>query len=384
MKLPAALLAFGVALCLHGLARAESPTPFTAVVRAHWKVWGGAGGVIAPDQLDRLMKERKFQGEAAAALATLKLKDTDPQTKQSIAWSMRQIETHEGLVAEQKNQDSYDKTYRKALAVIQADPHVLYVAGAPHLSSIHQARNGDCWLLSTIGAMIHRDPRDVRELISDDGDRLYSAHFAYHTFRIKAPTDAEIAVYTSDKADGDWLYVLENAMGQYREDFNRLHRVSEANDDALVGGGGALAMQDILGRNSDRVDMTPQKPQRELVRATLTRAFKQRRLVILGTTHDEKIVLPKGIARGHAMAVIGWDAAADKVTIWNPWGNNLEPAGSGPNDGYKTVDGVFTMPLADFTRSFARIDVENDKPYKPAPTAPAKTPVKTPAKAPKK
>ena len=65
------------------------------------------------------------------------------------------------------------------------------------------------------------------------------------------------------------------------------------------------------------------------------------------------------------MALIGWDAAADKVTIWNPWGNNFEPKGTGPNDGYKTVNGVFSMPLADFTRSFARMDVENGKPFKP-------------------
>ena len=87
-----------------------------------------------------------------------------------------------------------------------------------------------------------------------------------------SPTDAEIGAYTSDKADGDWLYVLENAMGQYREDFNHLHHVSEANDDALVGGNGALAFQDILGRNSDNVHMTPEKPQHDLVRKTLTPA----------------------------------------------------------------------------------------------------------------
>ncbi len=372
MKRTRAFLAIGIAFAVLNVSRADEPTPFTTVVRAHWKEWGGANGVIAPDQLDRLMKQRKIQGEAAAALATLKLKENNPQTKQPITWTKQQIETYEAQVAQQKTQNTYDKTYQRALSVIKADPHVLYVDGAPHLSSIHQARNGDCWLLATIGALIHRDRHDLRELISDDGDGLYSVHFAYHTFRIKAPTDAEIAVYTSDKADGDWLYVLENAMGQYREDFNRLHRVSEANDDALVGGGGALAMQDILGRESDRVDITPQKPQRDLVRATLTRAFKQRRLVLLSTTHDEKITLPKGIAKGHCMAVIGWDAAADKVTIWNPWGNNLDPKGSGPNDGYKTVDGVFTMPLVDFTRSFARIDVENDKPYKPAPLAAGK------------
>ena len=42
------------------------------------------------------------------------------------------------------------------------------------------------------------------------------------------------------------------------------------------------------------------------------------------------------------MAVIGCDAAADKVTIWNPSGNILEPKGTVPNDGYKTFNGVFS------------------------------------------
>ena len=124
-------------------------------------------------------------------------------------------------------------------------------------------------------------------------------------------------------------------------------------------------MQDILGRNSDHVNMTPKKPQHDLVRKTLTREFKERRLVIVGTTGDKTIALLKGIAHAHCMAVIGWNAAADKVTIWNPWGNTSEPKGTGPNDGFETVNGVFTMPLTDFTRSIAYIDVEKSKPYKP-------------------
>jgi hypothetical protein len=74
-------------------------------------------------------------------------------------------------------------------------------------------------------------------------------------WRSRAPTDAEIAVYTSDKADGDWLYVLENAIGQHREDFSKLHRVSEPNDDALVGGGGATAVE-----NNKPVKPSPVKP----------------------------------------------------------------------------------------------------------------------------
>jgi hypothetical protein len=126
-------------------------------------------------------------------------------------------------------------------------------------------------------------------------------------------------------------------------------------------------MQDILGRNSDTIRMSKEKPQHDLVRRTLTRAFKERHLIILGTTGDKTITLPHGIAHAHCMALIGWDAAADQVTIWNPWGNTAEPKGTGPDAGYKTVNGVFTMPLTDFTRSFANMHVENDTPWQPQP-----------------
>ncbi len=360
-----AFLAVWIVLTCFSIAKAESPTPFTTIVRSHFQEWSENSDTITPARLDHLMKRRKIQGEDAAALAAMKLKEKDPTTKELTSWTMKRVEEYESLVAKDHKQNSFDKAYKKALARINADPHTLYADDAPHLESIHQAIGGDCWLLATVGAMIHRDRRDLRSLISDDGDPRYSVHFAYHTFRVNAPTDAEIGAYTSDKADGDWLYVLENAVGQYREDFSKLHHVSEANDDSLVAGTGALALQDILGRNSDRVDMTPAKPQDDLVRKTLTRAFKERRLVILGTTHDKTITLPHGIVKGHAMAVIGWNATADTVTIWNPWGNNIEPKGTGPNDGYKTVSGVFTVPLTDFTRSFAKIYVENDKPLKP-------------------
>jgi hypothetical protein len=364
MALRKALWAIGIVLTFLGVARADSPTPFTTILRSHWKEWSGGSGTITPDQIDHLIKRRNIHGNAAAVIATLKM-EKDTKTKQPIVWTMNRIEEYESLIAQHHNQNSFDKTYSKALTRIKADPHTLYVDGAPHLSSIHQSRNGDCWLLSTIGAIIHRDPHELRSLIADEGDHRYAVHFAYHMLTVKAPTDAEIGTYTSDKDDGDWLYVLENAMGQYREHDTHLHHVSEANDASLVGGNGALAMREILGRESDVVRMTPQKPQHDLVRKTLTRAFKERHLVILSTTHDSTITLPKGIAHAHAMALIGWDAAADKVTIWNPWGNTFEPKGTGPNDGYKTVNGVFTMPLTDFTRSFSCMDVENNKPYKP-------------------
>ncbi len=94
MALRRALSAIGMALTLLGVARADSPTPFTTIVRAHWKEWAGASGAITPEQLDRLMKKRKIHGEAAAVLAAMKRREKDPKTKQPITWT---IEAHRGV-----------------------------------------------------------------------------------------------------------------------------------------------------------------------------------------------------------------------------------------------------------------------------------------------
>jgi len=77
MKSWRALLAIGMVLTLLGVARANSPTPFTTILRVHLKEWSGASGTITPDQLDRLMKQRKIHGEAAAVLAAMKLNGKD-------------------------------------------------------------------------------------------------------------------------------------------------------------------------------------------------------------------------------------------------------------------------------------------------------------------
>jgi hypothetical protein len=105
------LLAIGIGLLLLGSARADTadsdnsaskPTPFTTVVRAHWKDWSDADGKITPERLDRLMKRRSIHGEEAAALAAMKRNVKDPTTKQLTDWTMKRIEDYEALVASGK------------------------------------------------------------------------------------------------------------------------------------------------------------------------------------------------------------------------------------------------------------------------------------------
>ena len=76
------------------------------------------------------MKRRNIRGEAAAVLAAMK-REKDPKTKQPMTWTMKCIEEYESLVAQHHKQNSFDKTYQRALALIKADPHTLYVEGIP-------------------------------------------------------------------------------------------------------------------------------------------------------------------------------------------------------------------------------------------------------------
>ena len=118
------------AITLPGGVKAESETPFTTILRKHWKDWSGDSGAITPAQLDHLMKRRKITGQPAAVLAAMKMQQRNSKTKELVTWTMPHVETYESLVAQHPHDNSYDRAYKKALAAIEADPHQLYVDGA--------------------------------------------------------------------------------------------------------------------------------------------------------------------------------------------------------------------------------------------------------------
>ena len=70
--------------------------------------------------------------------------------------------------------------------------------------------------------------------------------------------------------------------------------------------------------------------------------------------------MPKSISPNHAYAIFGYDAKTDRITIWNPHGNDFKPKGDeGPENGYLIEDGVFSMPLQMFVKTFSRIMFES-------------------------
>jgi hypothetical protein len=82
----------------------------------------------------------------------------------------------------------------------------------------------------------------------------------------------------------------------------------------------------------------------------------------VNTGKDRGKPLPKGIAHGHVFGVLGYNPVSRMVTMFNPWGNHIKPAGpSGRINGYPTQHGIFAVPLGDFVQIFNGFTYETDR-----------------------
>ena len=73
--------------------------------------------------------------------------------------------------------------------------------------------------------------------------------------------------------------------------------------------------------------------------------------------------MPPNISTKHAYAVLAYDAAADRVTIWNPHGQTFYPKGPpGIANGYPTEHGRFTLPLAEAYQFLTTLAIERKSP----------------------
>jgi hypothetical protein len=89
----------------------------------------------------------------------------------------------------------------------------------------------------------------------------------------------------------------------------------------------------------------------------------EHKLMAVCVTGDKSRRLPRGIVHGHVYAVLGYDATGRKVTVFNPWGNHVKPAGPpGLANGYPTQHDIFEVPLDEFVQIFAGFTYETDRP----------------------
>ena len=360
-RLPLVLMMmFGLGLCA-----ADLPT-LAEVVAPRFERWDlDRDGVLSGAELDRAVADPLNKGDEAAALAALKRAARSTRVKAPpLTLSYVRANTAAKPPADQPDLAKMFKEGRTILA--SAASRQIFAEGAPRLETIHQGKLGNCFCLAPLGAMVHRDPAQVSRLFAQDADGAYRVTLGKRTIRILPPTDAELALTSSNEGAGLWVNLYEKAVGTALNEAKPAEQRAGSPMDVLAKGGSAGTMLEfITGHEIRRISFAFAKDAKlteaaraaqiaELV-AQMESAQRDRRLMTCGTL---KVTTP-GLTPNHAYAVLGYDATTRMVRLWNPHGDAFAPQGEpGPTTGYVKQDGVFAMPLLAWTQQFSGMAYE--------------------------
>ncbi len=355
-------------------------TPFPQVVLRNFENWDAdRSGDLSQIEVDKAVLDSRFHGEDAAALAALhgwlavetdavKLDKSWFQNYKSVKLTIPKgtpaLQAKEQRRAFAKTPGSLESSYRTGLRrITKKGATSLYEATGPELNDIKQGALGDCFMLAPLGAMVHRNPKSIEGMIRPQ-DGGYTVHFSDgKEVHVAALTDAELAMGGSSTAEGLWIRVMEKAYGNRKIDEGDV-KIAR---DGMNGGSSATAGLAFTGHKFTNIKLVgdfkaeiadnQMKQKLDQIRETLPGVLTENRLVLAVTAKKD---MPTSISPNHAYAVFGYDEKSDKVTIWNPHGNDFKPKGpEGFQYGYARQNGVFTMPLSEFAHTFSRILFES-------------------------
>jgi hypothetical protein len=289
---------------------------FFAAVRANFAAWNRAhDGRLTREEIEIDMQDARITGDAAAALAALKVAATHsnhlPDTR---AYTLADIDAMEQkLAAGEKLDPNFIGYFNTALKKESEVPRQLFAEGIPRLTAIHQGWTTDCYFLSTVGALAQVNPQAIVRLITPGSDGKFTVTFpGKPPLRLSAPTDAEIATYTNAR-DGIWLGLLEKAYGIIRIKAEPAQAATkEPLDSVGFRTGSARVVELVTGHASKLIDLPAEthRPADEALyrdlRAYLQAAFRDHRAATLSNSH-------------HTYAIVAYDPASDLVTIHNPY-----------------------------------------------------------------
>lgn len=204
----------------------------------------------------------------------------------------------------------------------------LFVNGATY-SDIKQGYLGDCYFMSTLGEVALRNPGAITNMFIVNGDGTYTVKFFnngqanYVTVDSYLPTDsAGRAIYAglgmvyNNTSNELWTALAEKAYVQLNElGWERVGLSGNGqNAYASISGGYVYAAQgQITGQNTVAFAMTSGSTSFN----TFVTAWNQGKSIGFAS---KSTPASSTVVGGHAYAVVGYNAANQTVTLFNPWG----------------------------------------------------------------
>lgn|GEM_PF-6673614 len=317
-------------------------------------------GTLTLDELELALQDPQYRDEDAAAVAAL-FWGAQPAKGSQVPGSYRikgpnpdfdksRLARADGGVAVATVGARY---YRAGLTKLRNANRSLFASTGPQITAIRQTWDSDCYFNSAVGAVALATPERILQMIQKEG-RSYRVTFPARASQLVAePTDAELAAFTS-ASDGIWFNLLEKAYSPHKRVRPETPNADSLYNVALVGGDGGEVLQWLTGHSTQRVPLPTKSgksasPQfDDEVRQTMIAAQRDHRAMIAGM-------------HSHSYAVVGFDAALDRVRIHNPYDNAGVERLSGGQQVQRDAEGYFTVTLRQFVDSFGVMAVEQTR-----------------------
>ncbi len=344
------------------VAVAEDRTRLIALLDQNFAQWDlDHDGVLEASEINHWVANPEVRGEQAAAMAALK-RASRFRKPALPSMTLDELKSRASSKPVEKGSPDLVAMFAGSKKRIEQASRELFTPEGPRIETIRQGRMGNCFSLAPLAALAHLRPDYIRtQMIRPVEDHHFLVKLGRDEIKISAPTDAEIALCSSNEQGGLWVNVYEKAAGEARNAEKPIEKREATGLDALARGGSAgTQLAYITGHDMFRISCKFAKDPKlseadyakhlDELRTALAAATAEKRLMTCGTL---KTKIP-GITPNHAYAILSYQRDTDTLRIWNPHGDTRSVKGTpGPENGYPMTDGLFEMPLTVFVKEFA-------------------------------
>ncbi len=228
----------------------------------------------------------------------------------------------------------------------------------PTAADVRQGAIGNCYFPAALAAVARANPQAIKDLIRQNADGTYTVRFFQYgdqTKPVEIQVDGDLYVRawggpiygsslggpTTPREMELWYPLVEKAYAQWKGSYD------------TIGDGGSAGevMSEVLGRPSSWGGFISAGAEERLFGRMKTDL--ERGLPVAAGTHGKhraELYTNTGVYSNHAYSVLGVEEKDGQrfVTLRNPWGQS-EYGHDGKNDG------VFSLPMAEFTKLFANL-----------------------------
>ena len=208
-------------------------------------------------------------------------------------------------------------------------------SGAPSHLDEDQGVLGDCYLISSLGTIADSAPAAIQNMIVDNG---VDAKTGLHTWTVRFYSNGTPDYVTVDNMlptsggrlafdgygeglsnpQGLWIALIEKAYAQWNET-GKEGRDGSNTYAGIQGGWMADVDAQVLGHTASSYNLYSNSDLQALITG-----MTSHQAVTIGTdsTSNASDLLSYGLYGSHAYAVVGYNAANQTFTLYNPWGSN--------------------------------------------------------------